>query len=118
MAQDWWFYRSYSFYHANLNTYIGFTKELVRIFDVKHFKTSFVEPKNSKPLHDLERSIFPTPRHIFVKGDKNMHDALPRARYPLLEESSSIDEDIEFPPSRENQDQGSLIDDEAFSNID
>ena len=43
---------------------------------------------------------------------------MPRARSPLLEEPSSIDEDMEIPPSREDQDQGSLIDDEEFSNID
>ena len=67
--------------------------------------------------HELERSIFPTPLHISIEGDKNMHDALPRARSPLLEEPSSIDECMEIPPSMEGQDQGSLIDDEEFSNI-
>ena len=65
-------------------------------------------------MHELKRSIFPTPLHISIEGDKNMHDALPRAISPLLDEPSSIDEDIGFPPSREYQDQGSLIDDEAF----
>ena len=119
MAHDWWFYSSASFYHANVNTYAGFTKKLMRRFDLKHCKISFVEPKNSKPLHELERSILPTPLHIFVEGDKNMHDSFPRERSPLLEEPSSIDEsyideDMEVPPSKEEQYQGSLIDDEAF----
>ena len=46
-----------------------------------------------------------------------MHNTFPREISPLLEEPSSIDEDMEIPPSREDQDLGSLIDDEAFSNI-
>ena len=93
------------------------TKKLVRRFGIKHCKTSFVEPKDSKPFHELERSILPTPLLISIEGDRNMHDALPRERSPLLEEPSSIDEDMEVPPSRVDQDQGSLIDDEAFSHI-
>ena len=36
MAHDWWFDNSTSFCHANVKTYVGFTKELVRIFDRKH----------------------------------------------------------------------------------
>ena len=65
-------------------------------------------------LHELERPIEPTPLHIF-KGDRNMYDNFPRARSPFIEEPSSIFEDMEFPPSRDDQDQGSLIEDEAFS---
>ena len=69
MAHNWWFYSSSSFYHANKNTYARFTKELVKIFDTKHCKTSLVEPKKLKPLHKLERSILPNPFHISDEGD-------------------------------------------------
>ena len=101
MTHNWWFNSSSSFYHANKNTYAGFTTELVKIFDTKHYKTSLVETKNFKPLHELERSILPNPLHIFDEGDKNMHGTLPRARSPYFEEPSSIGEDMEKPPSRE-----------------
>ena len=47
-----------------------------------------------------------------------MYDTLPRARSPLQEELSCQKEDMEIPPSREDQDLGSLIIDEVFSNID
>ena len=67
MAHDWWFYIFASFYHANINTYAGFTKEIMKIFDIKHCKTSFIEPKNSKPLHELKGPIFPTPLHISIE---------------------------------------------------
>ena len=42
---------------------------------------------------------------------------MPRAKSPLHEELSSQEEDREIPPSKEGQDLRSLIDDEAFSNI-
>ena len=90
-------------------------------FDEKQFETSLIElakPKYSKPLHELERSIIPTPLQISIKGDRNFNDTLPRARSPLQEELSSKNEDMEIPPSREDQDLGSLIVDEVFSNID
>ena len=45
MAHDWWFYSSCSFRHENVNTYVWFNKKLVRRFDLKHFKTSLVEPR-------------------------------------------------------------------------
>ena len=102
------------FFHENVRTYVGFTKELVKIFDRRHCEPSFVESKNSNTLHELERPIKPTPLHIF-KGDKNMHDSIPREKSPLLKEPSSSCEDMEFLPSRDDQDQGSLTEDEAFS---
>ena len=114
MAHDWWFDNSTSFFHANVKTYVGFTKELVRRFDKEHCEPSFVKNKNSNTLYELERPIEPTPLHIF-KGNKKMHDSFPRETSPFLEEPSSICEDTESSPSWDDRDQGSLIEDEAFS---
>ena len=63
-AHTWWFYESSSFNHANIANYARFSKKLVKSFDVKQLETSKIElakHKHSKPLHELERSIAPTP---------------------------------------------------------
>lgn len=58
-----------------------------------------------------------TPFHI-SEGDENMYDGLLRERSPLCEGPSSICEDMEVIPSTDDQDPGSLLDDEDFSIID
>ena len=91
-AYNWWFYESSSFNHENIATYAGFTKILVKRFYVKQSKKSLIElakHKNSKPLHELERSIAPNPLQISIDGDKNLYDTLPREKSPLQEELSS-----------------------------
>ena len=82
-ASTWWFYESSSFNHANIDTYARFTKRLVKRYDVKQSETSLIElekHKHSKPLHELERSIAPTPLQISIEVDKNLYDTFPRAR--------------------------------------
>ena len=61
--------------HVNVSTYAKFTRRLVKRFDVKHSETSLVElakPKKTKPLHDLEGSINPTPFQNAIEGVKKL----------------------------------------------
>ena len=63
-AYAWLFFETYSLNHVNVSTYAKFTRRLVKKFDVRNFETSLVElakPKKTKPLHELEGSINPTP---------------------------------------------------------
>ena len=55
---------------------------------------------------------------LISKGDKNMYDGFIRARSPYYKGPFSTCDDMEIPPSRDDQDLGSLIDDEAFLHID
>ena len=73
--------------------------------------------KTSNTLHTLEGTMKQTPFHI-SEGGENMYGGLPRARSPFYEGPSSICENMEVLPSRDDQDLGSLIDDEAFSFFD
>ena len=120
-AYTWWFYESSSSNHGNIDTYARFTKIFVKRFDVKQSESSLIKlakHKHSKPLHELEIFVTPTPLQISIEGVKNLCDTLPKEISPLYEDPSSQKEDMEIPPSREDQDLRSLIDDEAFSNID
>ena len=52
-----------------------------------------------------------------MTGDRNLYDTFPRARFILQEELPFQKEEMEIPPSRKDQDLGSLIVDEVFSKI-
>ena len=56
----------------------------------------------------------PTPFQNIVEGVKDLQHALPRAKAPIQQELSSQEEDMRIPPSRGDQDKGSL-NDEVFS---
>ena len=74
-AHDWWSCEFYSLNYANEITYAKFIKRLVRRFDQKHSETSLVElakPKQSKPLHELEGSIKPTPFQNYIEGVRKL----------------------------------------------
>ena len=113
MAHGWWFENSVSYCHAK--KYYEFTKGLVREFDKIHCETSCI--KTSNTFHALEGTMKQTPFHIF-EGDENMYDGLLRAISPLCEGHSSIYEYMEVLLSNDDQDLGSLLDDEVFSIID
>ena len=107
--------------NANISNYERFIRRLVKRFDVKQTKTSLTKlakHEHAKTLHELERSVMPTPLQISVEGDKNLCDTFPKERSPLHEEISSQKEVMDIPLSKEDQDLRSLIDNEVFSNID
>ena len=68
-------------------------------------------------MHGLGGSINPTPFLKTIEEDVNLFYTLPRERSPSNEELSSQEEDMEIPPSKEDQDLRSLIDDEVFPTI-
>ena len=72
------------------------------------------KPNKSKPLHQLEGSMKPTPFRNIVEGVKDQQHALPRAKAPLQQELFSQKEDMRIPFSRRDQEKGSL-NDEVFS---
>ena len=89
---DWWFYETSFLNHVNLSTYSKFTRRLVKRFD-----TSLVEltkPKKTKPLHDLEGSMKPTPFQNIFERVKYLQHYLPREKAPLQQEISSQEEDM------------------------
>ena len=114
MAHDCWFENSVSYYHVNVKTNDGFNKGLVNKFDENQCEPSCI--KTSNTLHALEGTIKQTPFHI-SEGDESLYDGFPRARSSLFEGPSSICEDMEVLLSREDQDIGSLLNDEVFSFI-
>ena len=82
-----------------MSTYARFTMNLVKIFNEKHSETSLVEltkHTQKKPLHELERSINPTPFQKNIEGIKNLHNTLLEARSPFQKELSFQKEDMEI----------------------
>lgn len=85
-AYAWWFYESSSLYDGNISTYERFTRKLVKRFDEKHSETSLVKlakHTQTKPFHELEGSIHPTPIQKKFEGIKNLHNILLKARSPF-----------------------------------
>ena len=116
-AYAWWLFESFSLKNANTSTYAKFIRRIVERFDEKSYETPSMEttkPYQKKNLHGLEGSINSAPFQKTIEGEGNLYDALPKEKSPLQEELSSQEEDMEIPPSKEDQDLRSLIDDEAF----
>ena len=77
----------------------------------------FIKPNQTKILHGLEGSLNSAPFQKPIEGDGNLYHVFPRAKSPLHEDLSLQEEDVEIPPSKEDQDLRSLIVDEVFSTI-
>ena len=96
----WWFYESSSLKDENMSTYARFTRRLVKRFNGKHSETSLVElvkHKQTKPLHDLEGSINPTPFQKTIEGNEILQNTMLVARSIFHKENSSEREDVEIP---------------------
>ena len=112
-AYAWWLFESSSLRNVNISTYARFTRRLVKRFDLKQSGTFLGEktkPKKSDPLHELERSMKPTPFHNIVEGVKDLLHHFPKEKAPLQQENSSQEEDMSVPFSRRDKEKGSLID--------
>ena len=97
-AYAWWFYESSALKDANMSTYARFTRKLVKRFNEKHYETSLVEltkHTQTKPLHELEGSINPTPFQKTIEGIKKFHDTLLNATSPPQKDLSCQREDME-----------------------
>ena len=63
-AYAWWLFESSSLKNVNISTYANFTRRLVKIFDIEPSETPLGKknkPKDSKPLHEMGRSMKITP---------------------------------------------------------
>ena len=93
-AYAWWLFESFSLKNVNISSYARFTRRLVKIFDV-HSETSLkkqIKPKKSESLHELEKSMKPTPFLNIVEGVKYLQYDLPRAKASLQLEHSPQEE--------------------------
>ena len=71
-AYAWWFYETSSLNHINVSTYAKFTRRLVKKIDSQTSLVELAKPKKTKPLHELEGSINPTPFQNSIEGVKNL----------------------------------------------
>ena len=81
--------------NSNTPTYANFTEILVERFDETSCVTSSIEtikPYQTNILHELEGSMNPTQFLKTMEEGVSLFDALPRARSPLSEGSSSQEE--------------------------
>lgn len=116
-AYSWWLFEYFSLKNENTSTYAKFIRRIVERFDEKSYETPSIEsikPYQTKILHGLARSINSAPFQKTIEGEGNLYDTFPKAKSPLHEDISSQEEDMEIPPSKEDQYLRSLIDDEAF----
>ena len=66
---------------VNIYSYVKFTRRLVKRFDERHYETSLrkqIKPKKFESLHELEKSIKPTPFLNIVEGVKDLQYDFPR----------------------------------------
>lgn len=82
-------------------------------FDVEPFETTLgkqTKPKNSEPLHEMEGSMKLAPFRNIVERVKDLLHDFPRAKAPLQQEHSSLEEDMSVNFTKRDQEKGSPID--------
>ena len=117
-AYAWWLLKSFSLKNANTSTYAKFIEILVERFDDIPCETSSIatiKPPQTKLLHELGGSIYPSPFLKTNEEEVRLFDTFPRARYPLEEGLPSQKEDMKILSSKEDQDLRPLVEGKATS---